>query len=100
MQRPGVCNAAETLLVHADAAPAFLPRCAAALHEAGVELRVDGRHAGAGRRACAGALRDASDEDWDEEFLALVLAVGVVDSVDEAIEHVNALRLGALARRS
>ena len=61
-----------------------------ALREAGVELRVDGRtHALAGE-ALAGTLADATDEDWDTEFLALVLAVGVVDSVEEAIEHVNA----------
>jgi glutamate-5-semialdehyde dehydrogenase len=88
VQRPGVCNAAETLLVHAGAAPAFLPRALGALREAGVELRVDGR-----ARALAGklapSLSDATDEDWDTEFLALVLAVRVVDTVDEAIEHVN-----------
>jgi glutamate-5-semialdehyde dehydrogenase len=89
-QRPGVCNAAETLLVHADVAPAFLPRVLGALREAGVELRVDGRtHALAGQ-ALAGTLADATDEDWDTEFLALILAVGVVDSVEEAIAHVNA----------
>jgi glutamate-5-semialdehyde dehydrogenase len=89
-QRPGVCNAAETLLVHADAAPVFVPRVLRALRDAGVELRVDGRtHALAGEEL-AGALRDATDSDWDEEFLALVLAVKVVDSVEEAIEHVNA----------
>jgi glutamate-5-semialdehyde dehydrogenase len=89
LQRPGVCNAAETLLVHAAAAPAFLPAALRALGEAGVELRVDGR-----TRALAGELAaslvDASDDDWDTEFLALVLAVKVVDSLDEAIEHVNA----------
>ena len=88
-QRPGVCNAAETLLVHAHAAPAFLPRVLRALREDGVELRTDGR-----ARALAGdlasSLKDASDEDWDTEFLALVLAVRVVDSVQEAIGHVNA----------
>jgi glutamate-5-semialdehyde dehydrogenase len=89
-QRPGVCNAAETLLVHARVAPAFLPRALGALREAGVELRVDGRaHALAGE-ALAGTLADATDDDWDTEFLALILAVGVVDSVDEAIAHVNA----------
>jgi glutamate-5-semialdehyde dehydrogenase len=89
-QRPGVCNAAETLLVHADVAPAFLPLVLADLRDAGVELRVDGRtHALAGE-GLAGALSDASDDDWDAEFLALVLAVGVVDSVEEAIDHVNA----------
>jgi glutamate-5-semialdehyde dehydrogenase len=89
-QRPGVCNAAETLLVHADAASEFLPRVLGALCDAGVELRVDGRaHALAGD-ALAGSLVHATDEDWDTEFLALVLAVGVVDSLDEAIAHVNA----------
>jgi glutamate-5-semialdehyde dehydrogenase len=89
-QRPGVCNAAETLLVHADIAPAFLPRVLGALREAGVELRVDGRtHALAGE-ALAGTLADATDADWDTEFLAMILAVGIVDSVAEAIAHVNA----------
>jgi glutamate-5-semialdehyde dehydrogenase len=89
-QRPGVCNAAETLLVHADVAPAFLPRVLGALREAGVELRVDGRtHALAGE-ALAGTLADATDADWDTEFLAMILAVGIVDSVGEAIAHVNA----------
>ena len=89
-QRPGVCNAAETLLVHADAAPAFLPRALKALREAGVELRVDGRARALAGEALAGTLSDAIDEDWDTEFLALVLAVGVVDSVQDAIAHVNA----------
>src|SRR4051812_5110702 len=89
-QRPGVCNAAETLLVHADVASTFLPRALGALRDAGVELRVDGRaHAAAGE-ALASELADATDADWDTEFLALTLAVGVVDSVEEAIEHVNA----------
>jgi glutamate-5-semialdehyde dehydrogenase len=88
-QRPGVCNAAETLLVHADAAPAFLPGMLRALHEAGVELRVDGRTRALAEPGLRGHLRDATDEDWDEEFLALVLAVGIVDSAGEAIEHVN-----------
>jgi|tagenome__1003787_1003787.scaffolds.fasta_scaffold20975249_3 glutamate-5-semialdehyde dehydrogenase len=88
-QRPGVCNAAETLLVHVDAAAEFLPRALRALQAKGVELRVDGRtHAAAGEDLAA-TLREASDEDWDTEFLALVLAVKVVDSVEEAIEHVN-----------
>jgi glutamate-5-semialdehyde dehydrogenase len=88
-QRPGVCNAAETLLVHVDAAAEFLPRALRALQASGVELRVDGRtHAAAGEDL-AGTLLDAADEDWDTEFLALVLAVKVVDSVEEAIEHIN-----------
>jgi glutamate-5-semialdehyde dehydrogenase len=89
-QRPGVCNAAETLLVHAEAAPAFLPRALEALHEAGVELRVDGRTRAVAGNGLADRLIDATDSDWDEEFLALVLAVKVVDSAEEAIEHVNA----------
>lgn len=82
-QRPGVCNAAETLLVHADVAGAFLPRAAAALREAGVELRGDAR-----ARAAA-AMGEATEADWDTEFLALELVVGVVDAVEDAIEHVN-----------
>src|SRR5688572_16506953 len=80
VQRPGVCNAAETLLVHADVAEAFLPRALARLQAAGVVLRVDPR-----TRAAAGGEADdateATDEDFAEEFLALVLAVKVVDSV-------------------
>jgi glutamate-5-semialdehyde dehydrogenase len=87
-QRPGVCNAAETLLVHSSIAPEFLPRALAELLERGVELRVDGR-----TRSLAGELADrtveATDEDWATEFHDLILAVRVVDSVDEAIEHVN-----------
>ncbi|HVE66957.1 MAG TPA: glutamate-5-semialdehyde dehydrogenase [Solirubrobacteraceae bacterium] len=88
-QRPGVCNAAETLLVHRDVAPEFLPRVLRSLREAGVELRADAR-----TRAAAGdlaeSLLDATEEDWDTEFLAMVLAVGVVDSVQAAVDHVNA----------
>lgn len=83
VQRPGVCNAAETLLVHADVADAFLPRAAAALRAEGVELRGDER-----ARALA-EMGEATDADWDTEFLALELVVGVVDSAEQAIEHVN-----------
>jgi glutamate-5-semialdehyde dehydrogenase len=86
-QRPGVCNAAETLLVHADLAERFLPRALGALSAAGVELRGDER-----TRQLAGAaaahVRAASDEDWDTEYLALTLAVGVVDSLEDAIDHI------------
>jgi glutamate-5-semialdehyde dehydrogenase len=88
-QRPGVCNAAETLLVHVDAAGAFLPAVLGALRDAGVELRVDARARALAGEALAGALVDATDEDWDTEYLDLVLTVGVVDSVGEAIEHIN-----------
>jgi len=88
LQRPGVCNAAETLLVHADVADAFLPGVLDALGQAGVTLHGDDR-----ARASVGgaALIDAAtDEDWDTEYLALELAVGVVDSTAEAIAHINA----------
>jgi glutamate-5-semialdehyde dehydrogenase len=78
-----VCNAAETLLVHADVAEAFLPRVAAALRADGVELRGDER------ARAIGAMGEAAEEDWATEYLALVLAVGVVDSLEDAIEHVN-----------
>jgi glutamate-5-semialdehyde dehydrogenase len=88
VQRPSVCNAAETLLVHADAAAEFLPRALGELRERGVELRVDGR-----TRAMAGeladSLADATEEDWETEYHALILAVKVVDSAAEAIDHVN-----------
>jgi glutamate-5-semialdehyde dehydrogenase len=83
VQRPGVCNAAETLLVHADVAEAFLPRVAEALRADGVELRGDER------ARAIGAMGEAAEEDWATEYLALVLAVGVVDSLEDAIEHVN-----------
>ncbi len=87
LQRPGVCNAAETLLVHADTAERFLPEALAALAEAGVVLHGDERSRAA---APAVAIQAGSDEDWDTEYLALELAVGVVDSVDAAIAHINA----------
>jgi glutamate-5-semialdehyde dehydrogenase len=88
VQRPGVCNAAESLLVHSDVAAEFLPGVMRDLRDAGVELRVDGR-----ARAAAGgdgdALVDATEEDWATEYLDLILAVKVVDSLEEAIAHVN-----------
>jgi glutamate-5-semialdehyde dehydrogenase len=92
-QRPGVCNAAETLLVHADVADTFLPAALAALSEAGVELRGDERTRAASARAGV-PVAVATEEDYAAEFLALVLAVRVVDSVEEAIEHVNAYGSG------
>jgi glutamate-5-semialdehyde dehydrogenase len=88
VQRPGVCNAAESLLVHSDVAAEFLPGVMRDLRDAGVELRVDGR-----ARAAAGgdgdAMVEATEEDWATEYLDLILAVKVVDSLDEAIAHVN-----------
>jgi glutamate-5-semialdehyde dehydrogenase len=83
VQRPGVCNAAETLLIHRDIAPSFLPRAAKALIDAGVELRGD-----ATARSIVPAMVPAQPSDWDTEFLDKILAVGVVDSIDRAIEHI------------
>jgi glutamate-5-semialdehyde dehydrogenase len=83
-QRPGVCNAAESLLVHAEIADAFLPRVAAVLQQRGVELR----GCAATQRLVPG-VRQASDEDYDAEFLDLILAVKVVRDLDAAISHIG-----------
>ncbi len=80
-QRPGVCNAAETLLVHEAVAEAFLPRARQAL--GGVELRGDERV-----QALLPGVAAASEADFATEFLGLTLAVGVVGSLDQAIEHI------------
>ena len=86
VQRPGVCNAAETLLVDAAVAERFLPDVLADLREAGVELVGDERV----RALAAGVeVGVATAEDWDTEYLDLKLAVGVVDSLEDAIEHIN-----------
>ncbi len=81
--RPAVCNAMETLLVHREAAPRFLPPLAARMQRAGVELRGCER-----TRAIVPGAKPASDADWDTEFLDLILAVKVVDSIDEALAHI------------
>jgi glutamate-5-semialdehyde dehydrogenase len=87
LQRPGTCNAAEKLLVHADIAAEFLPSALRALSSAGVTLHGDER----ARSAAPGVAVDAAgDEDWDTEYLALEMAVAVVDSTAEAIAHINA----------
>jgi glutamate-5-semialdehyde dehydrogenase len=80
--RPSVCNAAETLLVHADVADTFLPRVAAELTAAGVELRGDTT----AQRIVE--MTGATTEDWDAEYLDLVMAVRVVDGVEDAISHI------------
>ncbi|MCB7137970.1 glutamate-5-semialdehyde dehydrogenase [Cellulosimicrobium marinum] len=91
-QRVGVCNAAETLLVHADAADDFLPAALAALGEAGVVVHGDDRTA---ELAPDGVeVLPATDEDWATEYLALEIAVRVVDDLDAAIEHVRAWTSG------
>jgi len=85
VQRPGVCNALETLLVHRDAADRFLPQVGRALSAAGVEVR-----------GCPETLRRvpdavaASETDWDTEYLDLILSVRVVDDLDAALEHIAA----------
>jgi glutamate-5-semialdehyde dehydrogenase len=86
VQRPSVCNAAETLLVHEAVAAEFLPAALEALAAAGVELRVDERAQGCAAGVPAAA---ATEEDWETEYHALTLAVRVVDSAEEAIEHIN-----------
>jgi glutamate-5-semialdehyde dehydrogenase len=84
VQRPGVCNAAETLLIHKDVAKVVLPRIVDKLKEYGVEIR-----------GCQLSLdivpgiSPASIEDWDTEYLDYILAIKVVDSVDDAIDHIN-----------
>jgi glutamate-5-semialdehyde dehydrogenase len=83
-QRPGVCNAMETLLVHQGIAESFLPRVAHKLQERGVELRGCER-----TLQLVPGLKPATEEDWYAEYLDLILAVKVVSSLDEAINHIN-----------
>ncbi|MBI5310161.1 MAG: glutamate-5-semialdehyde dehydrogenase [Actinobacteria bacterium] len=87
-QRPGVCNATETLLVHKDVANEFMPRILKAMDDKGVRLHGDAR-----TQSLSGAggpeVLEATERDWTDEYLDMVLAVKVVDSLDEAIEHIN-----------
>jgi glutamate-5-semialdehyde dehydrogenase len=83
VQRPGVCNSMETLLVDADVAPTFLPQLGAKMKAEGVEIHADDRAA-----AYLNGVKRASAEDWDTEYLDLILNVGVVDGIDGAIDHV------------
>lgn len=82
-QKPGVCNALETLLVHKAVAAEFLPPFAETMRGKGVELR------GCARSREIIEAVEATDEDWDTEYLDLILAVKVVDSLDEAVAHIN-----------
>jgi glutamate-5-semialdehyde dehydrogenase len=82
--RPGVCNAMETLLVHKDIAEAFLPKMGEILIARGVELRGDDvvcKH--------ISSVKPATEEDWYEEYLDMILAIRVVDGVDAAVAHIN-----------
>ncbi|MGX7163125.1 glutamate-5-semialdehyde dehydrogenase [Enterococcus massiliensis] len=83
-QRPSVCNAAETLLIHQAVAAEFLPQIEAALTEKQVELRADEKALAYLKQAVP-----ATEADWETEFLDYILAVKVVDSVEEAIAHIN-----------
>ena len=84
VQRPGVCNAAETLLVHEAVAEAFLPSALKALSQAGVRL-----HGCERVRAFSPDVLEASERDWETEYLDLELAVRIVPDLDEAIAHIN-----------
>jgi glutamate-5-semialdehyde dehydrogenase len=84
VQRPGVCNAMETLLVHRAAAKLFLPRVARRLMDAGVQLRGCEK-----TLSILPGIKKAEESDWPEEFLDLILAVKVVDSMEEAIAHIQ-----------
>jgi len=83
-RRPSVCNAAETVLVHADVADAFLPRALDALADAGVTVHGDATVAAYGAQ-----VRPANEEDWDTEYLSLDLAAAVVGSLDDAVAHIR-----------
>jgi len=82
-QRPGVCNAMETMLVHKDIVDKFMPKAIKALQQAGVEIRGCAR-----TKKFSDKIKQATEDDWYEEFLDLILSVKVVNSVDEAIAHI------------
>jgi glutamate-5-semialdehyde dehydrogenase len=83
-QRPGVCNAVETLLVHSAIAPTLLPSLLKTLQERGVEIR------GCTKTQTIGSdVVPATEEDWDAEYLDLILSVKVIDSFEDAIEHIH-----------
>ena len=84
VQRPGVCNAMETLLVHKEIAKDFLPKMIKIFEEAGVELRGCTK-----TKIIVPSLKEAVAEDWETEYLSLILSIKIVDSLKEAIEHIN-----------
>ncbi|NLM12996.1 MAG: glutamate-5-semialdehyde dehydrogenase [Epulopiscium sp.] len=84
VQRPGVCNAAESLLVHKDIAGIFLPKVYDELKKYNVEIRGDEKV-----KEILPDVNHATEEDWGREYLDYIIAVKVVDSIDEAIEHIN-----------
>ncbi|AKJ27031.1 glutamate-5-semialdehyde dehydrogenase [Caldimonas brevitalea] len=88
-QKYSPCNAAESLLVHAAIAPAFLPRIGAVFAAKGVEMRCDAAARALLQPLPGATVADASEQDWAEEYLAPVISVKVVESLDEAIAHIN-----------
>ena len=94
LSRPYVCNALDTLLVHSAIAPQLLPRIAAEWTDAGVELRCDRRALTILGGGAGEATVPASDGDWGTEFLSLTAAVKVVDSIDEALDHIDTYTSG------
>ena len=89
VQRPTVCNALDTVLVHAGIAEDFLPEMAAELNKAKVELHCDGKAMAILNADRSLNLVPALGDDWGREFLALIAAVKVVDSLDDALEHIE-----------
>jgi glutamate-5-semialdehyde dehydrogenase len=89
VQRPTVCNALDTLLVHAEIAPRYLPAIAGEWARAGVEMHCDHRALSIIGPSGDLNLKPANDDDWGREFLSLTAAVRVVDSLDEALEHIE-----------
>ena len=89
MQRPTVCNALDTLLVHADIASRYLPLIASEWAKAGVEMHCDQRALAILKSQTGLKLAPATMEDWGKEFLALVAAIKVVDSLDAALDHIS-----------
>jgi glutamate-5-semialdehyde dehydrogenase len=89
VQRPTVCNALDTLLVHADIAPRYLPLIAQEWGKAGVEMRCDERALSILKSVPGITLVPCTPEDWGKEFLALIAAIKVVDSLEEAVEHIE-----------
>jgi len=84
VQRPGVCNAMETMLVHEKIAPSFLPRMKIEFDKAGVELRGCKK-----TKTILRSVKDATQEDWSTEYLDLILSIKTVATIDEAIDHIN-----------
>lgn len=89
VQRPTVCNALDCVLVHKDVAQAFLPRMAAELAKANVEMHCDHKSLAILKSLDGLKVHPAVDEDWGKEFLALIAAIKVVDSLDEALAHID-----------